>query len=58
MGWFKTKKKHFTDTQTIRVIEDKQVPDLARSIMISTVISGDPMPVVMRDKGQNAKFRK
>lgn len=58
MGLFKTKKKHFSDTQTIRLIDDHQVPDLARSIMIKTVISDDPMTQVMRDKTQNAKFRK
>jgi hypothetical protein len=55
---FSSKKKHFADTQVVRVVEDDQVPDMMQSVMIETIIKGSKPSQALLNAGVQARFRK
>tara|TARA_B100000767_G_scaffold109228_1_gene104638 strand:+ start:163 stop:2973 length:2811 start_codon:yes stop_codon:yes gene_type:complete len=58
MGWFKTKKKHYADTQTIRVIEDSMIPDMMLSVAVDVQITEQPVDVLLKEHYMKSSFRK
>ena len=58
MGWFKSKKKHYSDTQTVRVVEDSMIPDMLLSVSIDVQITEQPIDVLLKEHYMKSSFRK
>lgn len=57
MGIFSSKKKHYVDTQVVRLVDDETVPSMQSSAMIQAIFTGSDMIDPILTQSLNGAFR-